>query len=66
MYVIEFRYPETPDSPIYAGISQGALGWATTLETALTYPKKEIAQAVLENGYGKAAEYGRVIYTDEV
>lgn len=59
-WVIEFDYPEFAD-PAYAGMYKGALGWAAFVDTAIVFDDKEAAERTLKNGYGKQAQYGRVI-----
>lgn len=59
MYAIRFDYPQ--GDTLYAGMHKGALGWAPTLLTALTYKDEETAQRVLDNGYGSQSRYGRVV-----
>lgn len=58
-YVIEFRYPE---GVMYAGLKDGALGWAPTLKTALIFGSAEEAQRMLGNGYGRSGQdFGYVV-----
>lgn len=50
-YAVRFDLEDSP--PIYAGkMSDGALGFANTLETAEVWPSEEIAARFLANGYG--------------
>jgi hypothetical protein len=57
-YAIQFDFPE---GVRYAGLYQGALGWAPTLKSAEMYDDPEVALRVLKNGYGSIAEWGKVI-----
>lgn len=61
-YAIQFDFEE---GTLYAGRHKGALGWAPTLLTALICDTEEEAQRWLENGYGAAKQYGRVIEVEQ-
>lgn len=59
-YAIQFTYSD--GGPLYAGMADGAFGWAPTLETALIYDEREVAERVLANAYGPAMrDIGEVI-----
>ena len=58
-YLIRFEFPE--GDTLYAGDHKGALGWAQTPATALRFETAEEARRYLENGYGSAKSYGRVV-----
>jgi hypothetical protein len=60
-YAIVFDFAEGI-GPVFAGLSDGALGFAPTLATALLYDNEEAAERVLKNGYGKeTSAYGAVV-----
>jgi hypothetical protein len=59
-WVIEFNYPEQTNR-LWAGMHEGALGWAPQIETAIVWVDKEAAERTLTNGYGNSAKYGRVV-----
>ena len=57
-YAIRFDYPE---GSVYAGMHKGALGWAPTLATALLFDDAEKARRLLTAGYGRSAEWAKVV-----
>lgn len=63
-YAVRFDFPEA-DGPCYAGVYQGAAGFAPTLLTADLYDTADIAARFLANAYGPAREFGRVVDVTE-
>ena len=60
-YAICFDFAEGI-GPVFAGLSDGALGFAPTLATAELFDDEEAAERVLKNGYGKeTSAYGAVV-----
>lgn len=57
-YAVRFDFPE---GTVYAGLYQGACGFAPTLRTALLFPDADRALGTLTNGYGPARAWGRVV-----
>lgn len=63
-YAIRFDFPE---GTVYAGLHDGALGFAPTLRTALLFDDADKARDNLVNGYGMATRlWGRVVIVDTV
>ena len=60
MYAIEFSWPDGP-GVTYAGKTKDGLGFSPFISTALLCETREEAQRWLENGYGTASEFGKVI-----
>jgi hypothetical protein len=60
-YAICFDFPETSGDPLFAKRLSDALGWTLNLSAATRFATVDEAQRTLENGYGPAAEYGRVV-----
>ncbi len=59
-FAIRFDFPEAAE-PLYAGTYKDALGFAPTLATALMFSTVDAAAQMLDNGYGHASVYGRVV-----
>lgn len=57
-FAVRFDFPE---ATVYAGLYQGACGFAPSVATAMMFTDANVALATLTNGYGPARAWGRVV-----